>query len=53
MLEVTWGNKHEVANTQGQCVPAETVDASWVITRETVELSDTWRREKELGHDGP
>ena len=37
MLEVSVGSKDEVANTQGQCAPAETVDAGW----------------EELGCDGP
>ena len=37
MLEVTEGNKDEVANTQGRCAPTETVDAGW----------------RELGSDGP
>ena len=46
MLEVTGGDKEEVADTQGQCSPAENMDAGWVITREIGELGDTWRREK-------
>ena len=29
MPEVAGGNKDEVANTQGQCAPAETVDSGW------------------------
>ena len=29
MIEVTGGNMDAGANTQGQCVPAETVDAGW------------------------
>ena len=37
MLEVTGGNKDEVANTQEQCAPTETVDTVW----------------EELGHAGP
>ena len=37
MLEVTGGNKDEVANEWGRCVPAETVDAGWVNAREIVE----------------
>ena len=46
MLEVTGGNKDKVADIQGQCSPAETVGAGWVITREIGELGDPWRREK-------
>ena len=46
MIEITEGNKHKVANTQGWCSFCETVDASWVITREIGEQGDTWRREK-------
>ena len=45
MLEVAAGHKDEVANTQGWCSPAETVDAGWVITRGLKEPGDTWRRE--------
>ena len=44
MLEVPGGNKDEVGDAQGQCSPAETVDASWVITREIGEPGDAWRR---------
>ena len=46
MLEVTGGDKEEVSDTQGQCSPAENMDAGWVITREIGELGDSWRREK-------
>ena len=46
MLEVTGGDKEEVSDTQGQCSPAENMDAGWVITREIGELGDMWRREK-------
>ena len=46
MLDVSGGNKDEVGDAQGWCSPAETVDAGWVITRETGEVGDTWRREK-------
>ena len=45
-LEVAGGNKDEVTNVQGPCVPTETVDPGWVITREIWEPGDTWRREK-------
>ena len=40
MTEVTGGNKDEVADIQGQCSPAETVDARWIITREIGEPGD-------------
>ena len=46
MLEVTGGNKDEVADTQGQCLPTKTVDSGLVITREIGEPGDAWRREK-------
>ena len=46
MLEVTGGNKDKVGDTQGWCSSAETMDTSWVITRENGELGDAWRREK-------
>ena len=29
MLEVAGENMDEVANTQGQCAPTETVDTGW------------------------
>ena len=40
MLEVAGGNKDKVGDAQGQCSPAETVDAGWVITREIGEPGD-------------
>ena len=46
MLEVAGGNKDKVGDAQGQCSPAETVDACWVITRGIGELGDASRREK-------
>ena len=46
MLEVAGGNKDEVGDAQGRCSPAETVNSSWGITRETGDLGDAWRREK-------
>ena len=53
MLEVAVGNKDEVENAQWWYPPAETVDASGVITRETGELGDTWRREGSWGVTDP
>ena len=46
VLEVTGVNKNTVGDTQEWCSPAETVDASWVITREIGEPGDAWRRER-------
>ena len=46
MLEVTGGNKDTVEDTQGRCSPAGAVETSWVITRETGEPGDAWRKEK-------
>ena len=46
MLEVTEGNKDELANLQGRYSPTETVDDSGVFTREIGEPGDAWRREK-------
>ena len=46
MLEVAGGNKDKLGDTHRQCSPTETVDASWVITREIGEPDDPWRREK-------
>ena len=40
MLEVASGNKDEAADAQGQYSPAETVEVSWVITREIGESGD-------------
>ena len=44
MLEVAGENKNEVPNAQGLYPPTDTVDASWVITREIGEPGDTWKR---------
>ena len=46
MLEVTAGSKEEMGDKLGWFSTAGTVNATWVITRETRELGDTWRREK-------
>ena len=46
VLEVTGGSKDEVGDAHGQCSHAGTVDAGWVITRESGELGDACRREK-------
>ena len=46
MLEVTGGNKDNVAKAQGQYPPTETVNAGWVIIREIGEPGCAWRREK-------
>ena len=45
-LKCLGGNKDEVADAQGRCSPAETVDTGWVFTREIGEPGDTIRREK-------
>ena len=46
MLEVTEGNKDEMANVRGWCASSETVDAGWAITRVIGEPGDTWQKEK-------
>ena len=46
MLEVTEGNKDEMANVRGWCASSETVDAGWAITRVIGEPGDTWQMEK-------
>ena len=53
MLEIAGGTKDEVANAQRRCAPAETVDSSWVITREIGDPGDAWRREKSWVHEEP
>ena len=40
MLEVARGNKDEVGDEQEWYSPAQTLDASWVITREIWEPDD-------------
>ena len=46
MLEVTGGYKDEVGDAQEWCSPTETVDTSWLVTRETGEPGEAWRKEK-------
>lgn len=46
MPQVPGRNKDEVAAAQGLCVPTNSVEASWEITREIGELGEAQRREK-------
>ena len=46
MLDVAGRYRDKVADAQWWCSPTETVDGSWVITREIGEPGDTWRTEK-------
>ena len=45
MLDVAGRYRDKVADAQWWCSPTETVDGSWVITREIGEPGDTWRWE--------